>query len=145
MLSLALIPLLVILALGTANGQAHTPQKGKVCKGDFIVAQSEPCPKALEVFVQPKICLSSCDIRVEVHIEPHPKNHWWLIELDGPQYQSGMNQLNGEKSAKTQAPVQFKQLPLGHYTLKVILYRDLAQKSEAARFTIAFEIGVDEL
>lgn len=91
-----------------------------------------PSHKPIELHVPATVCMAPCDVRADVRIEPHPLNRWWIIQIDGPMFVSGMHQLDGEQSAPTQAPVWFKGLPAGEYELVVAVYRN-QKTSEAGR------------
>ena len=98
---------------------------------------------AIKLSISPKRCIVSCDVRIDVRIEPHPDNRWWTVELDGPVFRSSTQQLNGEQSPKTQAPMWINRLPMGSYEVRAILYRDVAQEHEAARAITKLVIGDD--
>lgn len=98
----------------------------------------------IELKAHPAVCMAPCDVLVRVRVEPHPLNRWWVIQLDGPMFQSGMRQLEGEASAATQPEVWFKDLVAGEYVLIAVVYRQ-QKRSEAGRAVATVSVKGSEL
>jgi hypothetical protein len=45
-------------------------------------------PSPIEVVVTPAVCMSGCDVRIEVRIEPDAQNRSLVIEADSSDYYS---------------------------------------------------------
>lgn len=97
----------------------------------FLLAVKDQSHRPIELKISPTVCLAPCSIRAIVRIEPHELNRWYVLQIDGAMFVSGMRQLEGADSPPTQDAVWFKGLPPGEYTVTAVVYRT----AEAGRVT----------
>lgn len=77
----------------------------------------------IELKVSPQVCFALCTVHATVYIDPHADNRWWVVQIDGPQFQSTARELEGDAGKPTQPIVTFKGLSEGSYEITAVLYR----------------------
>jgi hypothetical protein len=77
----------------------------------------------LSLSVTPSVCLSPCEIRATVRIEPHADNRRLVLTADSERFRrSSATSLEGAAAARTHVRT-FRRLPAGTYVVTVRLER----------------------
>ena len=76
----------------------------------------------VSVAVRPKFALTRSDIRLTVRIDPHEDNRALRTIIDGPQYMSQDEPLDGLEAPRI-VERWFKAVPAGHYTAMAVVFR----------------------
>ena len=76
----------------------------------------------ISVSVTPSVCLSPCNIRVILKVEPAKDNERVVLEVDGPDYYH-RSDLDYTKYSVRTIQITYPNVPSGPYTVVATLYK----------------------